>query len=57
MSSIKKLGLVAIVILWLGLSWLVIDLGGFNLKNLIVVIMSGIIVFTPLWNKYGKTKK
>lgn len=57
MSNIKKLGLVAIVILWLGLSWLVIDLGGFNLKNLIVVIMSGIIVFTPLWKKYGKTNK
>jgi hypothetical protein len=57
MSSIKKLGLVAIVILWLGLSWLVIDLSGFNLKNLIVVAMSGVIVFTPLYKKYGKPKQ
>jgi hypothetical protein len=57
MSSIKKFGLVAIVILWLGLSWLVIDLGGFNLKNLIVVAMSGVIVFTPLYKKYGKPKQ
>lgn len=56
MSNLKKLGLVAVVLLWLGLAWLVIDLGGFNLKNLLVVIMSGIIVFAPLWKKYGNQK-
>lgn len=56
MSNIKKLGLVALVLLWLGLLWLMIDLGGFNLKNLLVAIMSGIIVLVPLWKKYSKQK-
>lgn len=56
MSNFKKLGLVVVVLLWLGLAWLMIDLGGFNLKNLLVVIMSGVIVFVPLWKKYGKQK-
>lgn len=54
MSNIKKFGLVIIVLLWIGLCWIMIDIGGFNLKNLLVAIMSGVIVFVPLWKKYGQ---
>lgn len=39
-------------LLWLGLCYLLIDRGGFNLKNIIVAATSGIVILVPLWKKY-----
>lgn len=41
-----------LLIIWLWLAWLLLSTGGFNLKNLIILAMSAIIVFVPLWKKY-----
>lgn len=50
------IGIILLGIAWLWLAWALIAYGGFNLKNLLLVAMTGIIIFVPLYKKYGKRK-
>ncbi|MDE7381923.1 MAG: hypothetical protein K2N03_07360 [Muribaculaceae bacterium] len=56
MKIIRILGLVVLGILWI---WLVRALilysGGFTLKNIFLIIASGIIIFYPLYKKWSKS--
>jgi hypothetical protein len=45
-------GIAILALVWLALSFLLIKLGGFNLKNLLVMCMTAIIIFYPLKRKY-----
>lgn len=54
MSISKIIGLVILFLVWLWLVWSLLSLGGVNLKNLLISAMAGIIIFVPLYKKYGK---
>lgn len=58
MNAVKIAGVTLLAILWL---WLCRSLvaygGGFNLKNLFLIVASGIIIFVPLWKKYVRQSK
>ncbi len=43
-------------LVWLWLAWGVLS-AGFTLYNLLMVAVSGVIIFVPLWRKYGKRKE
>lgn len=51
MTPLKIIGIAILVLVWGWLSWAVIS-SGMNLKNLLIVIMSAIIIFLPLYKKY-----
>ncbi len=44
--------LLGAVLAWL--AWIMLSKGGLTLKDIIIVVMSGIIVFVPLWKRYGR---
>lgn len=53
----KKGAVVGFVILgavWAWLAWLLLSKEGLTLKDILIVVMSGIIVFVPLWKRYGR---
>lgn len=53
MNAVKIAGFSLLALMWLWLSWSLLSLaGGFNLKNLLLIAASGIIIFVPLWKKY-----
>ena len=53
----KYVGIAVLALLWFWLSWMLLSAEkGFNLKNLFIVIASGIIIFVPLWKKYFQRK-
>lgn len=54
MGAGKIIGFAVLFLLWLWLAYAVLAAGGINLKNLFVVVASGIIVFVPIWKKYFK---
>ncbi len=39
---------------WAWLAWIMLSKDGLTLKDIIIVVMSGIIVFVPLWKRYGR---
>lgn len=41
-----------LLLLWIWLAWMLLSTAGINLKNLIILAMSAIIVFVPLWKKF-----
>lgn len=53
MSKGKIAGLLLLAALWL---WLCVELirlgGGITLKNLLIIAMTGIVIFVPLWKRY-----
>lgn len=55
MKVVKIAGFTVLAIVWL---WLCRSLiawgGGFNLKNIFLIVASGIIIFVPLYKKYVK---
>lgn len=51
------IGLSILLIVWLYLAWLLLSTGGINLKNLIILAISGIIVFVPLCKKFFNGKQ
>lgn len=53
MNALKYSGLVLLAVLWFWLVSQLLRTGGVNLKNLFLAVSSGIIVFVPLWRKYG----
>lgn len=48
------IGLLVLALAWLALAVYTFVYAGFNLKNLLIVVFSGIIIFVPLWKKYVK---
>lgn len=51
----KVFGFGLLALLWI---WLCVTLiksgGGITLKNLFLIVASGIIIFVPLWKKYAR---
>lgn len=53
MNAVKIAGMMLLALVWLWLCWSLIALGGgFTMKNVFLIVASGIIVFVPLWKKY-----
>lgn len=48
----KKIGLAVLALAWLALGTVMLARSGVTLYNLLIVIISGAIVFIPLWKKY-----
>ncbi|MDE6083179.1 MAG: hypothetical protein K2G11_01700 [Muribaculaceae bacterium] len=55
MKTTRIAGLIILGVVWV---WLIQALirqgGGLTLKNLFLIVASGIIIFVPLWKKYFK---
>lgn len=58
MKPTRIAGLAILALLW---GWLCVGLltsaEGFNLKNILIAAMSGIIIFVPLYKKYFRGDK
>ncbi len=53
----RKIGIGVLAAVWLWLAWYALTALGITLVNLLIIIMSGIIVFVPLWKKYIRNDK
>lgn len=52
MKTGTVIGLIILAIAWLALVVYIFQSAGFTLRTLLIVVMSGIIIFVPLWKKY-----
>ncbi len=52
MRATRISGFIFLGLLWIWLSQSLLRHGGFNLKNLLIVAMTGIIILVPLYKKY-----
>ena len=52
MGKSKTIGIAILAIIWIWLVWMLLAAKGVNLKNLLIVVMTGIIIFVPLYKKY-----
>lgn len=58
MKPIRIAGLALLALLWIWLcAGLLTSADGFNLKNILIALMSGIVIFVPLYKKYFKEGK
>ena len=57
MKTSSIFGIVLLAILWIWLAWAILASNGITLYNLIIVAISGIIVFVPLYRKFSTNKK
>jgi len=57
MKTSAIIGLCLLAAVWLWLAWLLLTAGGVNLRNLLVLAMSAIIIFVPLYKKFAKDNK
>ncbi len=58
MKPARIAGILLLALLWIWLSaGLLTSADGFNLKNILIALMSGIIIFVPLYKKYFKEEK
>ena len=58
MTPIRVAGLALLALAWIWLcAGLLTSADGFNLKNILIALMSGIIIFVPLYKKYFKREK
>lgn len=55
-TRIAGIALLALVWIWL-CAGLLTSADGFNLKNILIALMSGIVIFMPLYKKYFKEGK
>lgn len=53
-GTIAYIGLGVLAVIWIWLAWGIFSTKGFNLYNLLVVAMAGIIIFVPVYKKYFK---
>lgn len=51
------IGIIVLLIAWLALAGYTFVYSGFNLRNLMVVGFSGVIIFVPVWKRYIRTDK
>ena len=54
MHIFRQIGLVILVLAWVSLAVLVFVNAGITLYNILIVAISGAIVFIPIWKKYFK---
>lgn len=54
MKASVTIGMALLAAVWIWLVWILLSAGGFTLKNIIIVVMTAIIIFVPLWKKYFK---
>lgn len=52
MNISRIIGIIVLAIAWIWLVCMLLTAGGINLKNLLIVAMTGVIVFVPLYKKY-----
>lgn len=53
MKTTRIAGIALLALLWIWLSvGLLTSADGFNLKNILIALMSGIVIFVPLYKKY-----
>lgn len=53
----KIIGFAILAIIWGWLCAIMLTTGGFSLKNLFLIVATGIIIFVPLYKKYILGKK
>lgn len=51
------IGILVLAIAWLALAVYTLLYAGFNLRNLLVIGFSGVIIFVPIWKKYIKADR
>lgn len=49
---IKIFGTGVLFLVWLWLAWGLLSADGVNLKNLLILAMTAVIIFVPLYKKY-----
>lgn len=54
MTTLHKILFIVFTLLWLGLSYIMLDMGGVTLYNLLVALMAGAIILVPLWKRWNK---
>lgn len=54
MKASVTIGMALLAAVWIWLVWILLSAGGFTLKNILIVVMTCIIIFVPLWKKYFK---
>lgn len=54
MKTSALIGIVILTIAWLWLAWMLLTLGGINLKNIFILTMSAVIVYVPIVKKFSK---
>lgn len=52
MSTSRIIGISVLFIVWIWLAWFMLKNAGLTLYNLIIVAMTGIIIFVPLYKKF-----
>lgn len=58
MKPARIAGIILLALIWIWLSaGLLTSADGFNLKNILIALMSGIIIFVPLYKKYFRGEK
>ena len=58
MKPARIAGILLLALIWIWLSvGLLTSADGFNLKNILIALMSGIIIFVPLYKKYFRGEK
>lgn len=57
MNPFKIAGFSIIALVWIWLCWSLLALGGINIRNIFLVLVSGIVIFVPLWKKYFRQDK
>ncbi len=56
MNARHLIGIIILALVWLWLVWAVLR-AGVTLMSILTVIMSGIIIFVPLYKKYVNSRK
>ncbi|MDE7414578.1 MAG: hypothetical protein K2N05_12435 [Muribaculaceae bacterium] len=56
-KTIRVIGIVVLGMVWLWLGWGFLTAKGVNLLNLIILFMTGIIIFVPLYKKYFRDNR
>lgn len=52
MNVARYIGLAVLALAWVALAAYTLMYSGVNLKNLLIIVFSAIIIFVPLWKKY-----
>lgn len=55
MKTSSIIGTVILALVWGWLAWGLLSAGGVNLKNILILAMTGIIIFVPLYKKYFRS--
>lgn len=56
MTTSHTIIFVLFTLLWLGLAYIILDLGGVTLYNILVVLVAGGIILLPLWKRWRMPK-